>query len=737
MVPKTNKLNDELLEYHQQLVTHAIISADANNSLPDREFYSIASSLLSDAGVIDDVSEAGSFHHYNKHYGTKIDGWGWNELEKTVYGIITEFNEDSEEIKKINKAQLEKIGQRVARLFESVDKPSFLEKLSYDAQARLDEISECIEKTTKFRVVILTNHELSVRVRNTGIGLDKINNKDTTIEVWDLPKIMELELGGVDSAPIEIDFEELFDEGLKALSADFPGVPNKSYLCVLPGEYLSQLYHEFGQRLLQSNVRSFLNFGLGANKGMRMALLTEPEKFFAYNNGITVTATSHKTKTIGKQLYITELENMQIVNGGQTTGAIYFAPKDPGGVKASEGRTLKWSDIDLRKVFVQMKLTIIEDKEEAPEITQKISRYSNTQTTVKADDLISNEPLHLRIEQLSRRIFAQPQDGNPTKWFYERSRGQYNVFLRRQKTPSMKKTFMNEYPKNQMFKKTDLMKYENTWRMNPNDVVKGPTWNTKKLNKELAKEFDADDDQFREAFYHDLIAKAILFKDLDRAVGSWLRQEGETGHKAETITYTVACLRHLILKQNKEINLKKIYHNQSLSDELLTEALKLAIIIRHILMNEDFRGGIANVTTFCKKRECWHQIRELDTSTSINSIRTFQSSESIFDLEIPDEDLLNKQQQKDQGYEDKVLGQAGAYVGSTERILQVSEDQWKALIEYLKDDEGLPYDHKKVNLIRYCVYHHRGTKIPTVKQAKAALEIRDWAMNRDFSFIED
>ena len=153
-------------------------------------------------------------------------------------------------------------------------------------------------------------------------------------------------------------------------------------------------------------------------------------------------------------------------------------------------------------------------------------------------------------------------------------------------------------------------------------------------------------------------------------------------------------------------------------------------------MDENFRGGIANVTTFCKRRECWHQIRELDTTTSINSKRTFQSSESIHNVEIPDEDLINKQQQKDQAYEDKTLGQAGAYVGATKRILQVSQDQWNSLIEYLKDDEGLPFDHKKVNIIRLCVFYHQGKKIPTDKQAKLALEIREWALSRNFTYFE-
>ena len=144
---------------------------------------------------------------------------------------------------------------------------------------RLDEIREHFEDAIKFRIVILTNHQTTSRMKNTGFSIENILDKKTRIEVWDIEKIMSLDIGGTESAPVEIDFVELFGTGIEALQADVnPNV--KSYLCVLPGEYLSRIYDIYGQRILQSNVRSFLNFTGGTNKGMRNTLLLEPEKFF-------------------------------------------------------------------------------------------------------------------------------------------------------------------------------------------------------------------------------------------------------------------------------------------------------------------------------------------------------------------------------------------------------------------------------------------------------------------------
>ena len=707
----------ELIEYHQEILDQSNISAEANGSIPAWEFYSFATSLLADEGFIDDISEEGSFHHYNPNYGTKLDGWGWNDLEKRLYGIAVQYNEDPNDVKTINKSELEKIGKRVAKLFNSIDNENFRKSIGYDDAARLDEIKDQLEDAKDIRIVILTNHQATARVKNSGFSVENIQGNKTRIDIYDIEQIMALDLGGTDSAPVEIDFVELFGSGIRALQADVnPNV--KSYLCVLPGEYLSRLFEIHGQKILQSNVRSFLNFTGGTNKGMRNTLLLEPEKFFSYNNGLTVTASHHEIKNEGGQLYITDLRNMQIVNGGQTTGAIYFSPQDKGGPR-SDGKNYLWKDIDLSKVFVQMKLTIIEDEDQSPIMTQNISRYSNTQTKVNEDDLISNEPLHLRIEQLSRAIRVRTDDSViPTKWFYERSRGQYNVFLRRQRTDAKKRAFQQENPKKQLFKKTDMMKYENTWRMNPYSVVKGPTFNSKSLNPLLKKQWEHNDNDFREPFFYDLIAKAILFKDLDKVVGKWLRKNDLTGHKAETITYTLAYLRRLLTSNNQDINLKRIYDNQSVSDELLSEMLKLAIHVRETLMDEDFREGVANVTSFAKQKKCWLKMKDMP-----------------YELSIPSINLLNRDEIDDEKYEKKQTSRASEQIDVFSQVFDINQNEWVELSHYLQNEENLPFEHKNVQIIQKCIQMHQTGRAITQRQAEAALRIQEDAIKKDFNYV--
>ena len=90
---------------------------------------------------------------------------------------------------------------------------------------------------------------------------------------------------------------------------------------------------------------------------------------------------------------------MQIVNGGQTTASIFNAKND------------RKSSIDLSKVYVQMKLSVIQSAEMMDEIVPRISTFANTQNKVQIADFSANDPFHRRIEELSRTIWAPAQGG--------------------------------------------------------------------------------------------------------------------------------------------------------------------------------------------------------------------------------------------------------------------------------------------------------------------------------------
>ena len=93
-------------------------------------------------------------------------------------------------------------------------------------------------------------------------------------------------------------------------------------------------------------------------------------------------------------------------------------------------------------------------------------------------------------------------------------------------------------------------------------------------------------------------------------------------------------MRSLLRSNSQDLNLKRIYNNQSVSEELLSIILKLAIHVRETLMDEDFREGVANVTSFAKQKKCWDKIKDIS-----------------YDLSIPSIDSLNNQEIEDNEFE--------------------------------------------------------------------------------------
>ena len=288
---------------------------------------------------------------------------------------------------------------------------------------------------------------------------------------------------------------------------------------------------------------------------------------------------------------IKSLKNLQIVNGGQTTAAIYFAPREKGGVKTANGE-IPYRSIDLSKVSVQMKLTIFEEseQEQIDLYRSKISQYANKQNSLQESDFVSNHPIHLNIERLSRQVLM-PADasGLASKWFYERTRGQYSTRLRAL-SGSAKARFQIEFPKPQLFTKTDMAKYENTWRMNPHTVKRGAQANLKALGPTLVSEFEKKPESFGGGFFKDLVSKAILFRVTDKAVlkADWYREE--SGLKAEAVTFGIALTRKKLQEQNKDINLERIFNQQGLSDTLCAVLVESArIVAKHKQSNFSWR----------------------------------------------------------------------------------------------------------------------------------------------------
>jgi hypothetical protein len=182
------------------------------------------------------------------------------------------------------------------------------------------------------------------------LELDQITapGLDLRYSIWDLEKLSRLRVG--ERELIELDFENDYGGPISCLqTADATG-EYRTFLAYLPARLLARIYGEHGQRLLERNVRAFLQARGKVNRGLQTTLKSEPHRFLAYNNGLCCTAADIRVKT-GRDghAWLQWARDFQIVNGGQTTASLFH--------------TKRKDKAQLKDIFVQMKLSVIDSAE--------------------------------------------------------------------------------------------------------------------------------------------------------------------------------------------------------------------------------------------------------------------------------------------------------------------------------------------------------------------------------------
>lgn len=554
--------------------------------------------------------------------------------------------------------------------------------------------------TYEFAISVFRNKDTIKNVRICALtnGLVKpislknitISGAEVSFSLWDIDRLYRCVTSGKMRETIEIDFEEKFQTTIPCIE-NSTSDKYSVYLAIINGELLAALYNEFRDRLLEKNVRSFLQVKGGVNKGIRDTLRDEPDMFLAYNNGISVTAESVEiVRDQNGKPSIKRIRDMQIVNGGQTTASIFNAKYD------------KKLGVDLSKVFVQMKLSVIESAENMDVIVPRISTFANTQNKIQVADFSANDPFHRRVEELSRTIWAPAQGGlKPQNWFYERARGQYADMLTRESTPKRKKEYKETHP---LFTKTDLAKYENTWDQLPYQVSEGAQKNFNKFMLRLKerKNFVPD-----ENYYHNLIAKAILFRKTEKLV----QQQQYGGYRANIVTYTLAYLSH---KSAQRIDLERIWKEQSLTPALEAEIIAVSKFVQQLIVNPP--GG-ANVGEWCKKEKCWQVIRDHEHTISGELQKELVSVSRPITSAAPSTGSINSLTEDEQA----LIDQAAAIPAAT----------WFALSRWAKETKNfLPWQRSLLFSVGSLV--GRGQK-PSIKQATHAMKAYKAAFEKGFS----
>ncbi|MEN7551867.1 AIPR family protein [Rapidithrix thailandica] len=608
--------NRELIKFYTEIqedVKTSLLSAE-EGATPEQIFTDYALSLLSDVGETENYRVCYDEKISKRGVEHKINAYALYENYETLDLFVTIYRPD-ESIQSVSKAEAEKAIDRLAKFFRNAIYKDYVNKLEesseiFDLAQTLANVPEIREFLTRVNVFLVTNGEVKTDLKLS----DKVAGYPVFYRAIDINYLFNL--SEKSRIPIEIDF--------KSNNVTVPCIDNRienkdyqSHLAIMPGSVLADIYEQYGPRLLEQNVRSFLQFTGKINKGIRKTILNEQHMFMAFNNGIAATAEEVEIITLpnnqGKA--IGYVKDFQIVNGGQTTASIYH--------------TWKKDKADISQIFVPVKLTIVNNRQNFGEIVGRIAEYANTQNRVSASDLSSNRENHVILEKFSRTIWAPPQTGgsHQTRWFFERSRGQYkNEKIRFGITPSRRKQFDKQNPRSQMFTKELLAKYVNSYRevYNGKKLVIGPHFVVRGSQKNYAQflsyNFDSKPDNI---WFEDAIALAILFKTAEKIYG--VRPNSIGDMRYITVPYSIAWLG---IQLEYSLDLYKIWKNQKLSSHLKDKLYELMVSIEKYI-KENAPGSLYG--EWAKKEDCWNAIKEHEFGInldSLNEVRTNKSSVS-------------------------------------------------------------------------------------------------------------
>ena len=665
--------------YANDLVQAVVASAEAESLSTHDVFAEQVIGDLEAAGIVDE-----GFVAYYKAHGVEISGYGHSEGINSLDLFLVSFR-GHPLLQKVGKTEVSAQARRVVNYLAKVDRG--LKKDIDDSSDAYDmalAVEHLLKSVASVRVFLITNDISTVR-RHRGEDFEDL---PVTFEVWDLHRLHRMATSGALHEPIAVDF----DPPLPCLTTPQTDDDYSVFLSIVPGEVLGRVFAEYGSRLLELNVRSFLQLRGAVNRGIRETLLTSPERFLAYNNGISATASKVDLVRLpsGEQA-IRRIHDLQIVNGGQTTASIHNS------YAKREG--------DLDNVLVQMKLTQVNPRL-LEEIVPEISRYSNTQNKVTIVDFSSNHPFHVELEKISRSLWAPAIEGSgqETKWFYERARGQYADALNKERTPARQKQFKVIYPLKQKFAKTDVAKWENSWSQYPHLVSRGAEKNFRAFMDGINRTKSAPPTSDR-AYVERLLAKGVLCKETERIV----TQQQYGGYRANIVAYTIAKVSH---DTAMRLDLDRIWREQSVTDALTEALAEVSRLAHKVIISPP--PGTTHVGEWTKKDACWVRVQGTDWDVPK-------------DLQ---KELIPLGKVALQRREEQLASQSEEEIRQIAAAANITSEVWFGVSHWAKETKNLlPWQRALAfSLGRIAARHGE----PSPKQAKRGLEILEEAHTLGF-----
>lgn len=284
----------------------------------------------------------------------------------------------------------------------------------------------------EYRQAVHSNYTVKRYLFHLGICTENIIQTYSNIEYYSFDDICEKfkEFQSMTSyenpkeCPLDLTFPDSDIKFLK-YQATYNNKPKDTYVVILTGKDLIKLRKKYRYQLFNRNVRYFLGENNNVNKEIIKTAKDNPEIFYCFNNGITITCSQCQTKGKNKLNLIFP----QIINGAQTVNSLYSAyesliKEKQTGRSPKDRQTAEWTVLNhFDKIKILCRI-VTSTKGDQTDFANNLTRYTNSQNDVKVFDFCANRPEQRELQ----KKFAK------YGYFYERKRGERD-YLKKSKLP--------------------------------------------------------------------------------------------------------------------------------------------------------------------------------------------------------------------------------------------------------------------------------------------------------------
>lgn len=241
------------------------------------------------------------------------------------------------------------------------------------------------EFDTKFDIVLIHtgNQLLSVHgqrvmddlVNELNDAGDGFNDDVVTFHQLNQTRVHSSLANGIDGEPIDLEI------GLSQWGKIEE--PYSAFFGMISGGEIANWYKEKGKRLFSRNIRQMLGT-TDVNEEIRNTIEQCPERFWYFNNGITLIADTIKKSMVGgnsRDIGSFKATNISIVNGAQTVSTL--------------GEYLKKDISKLEKIKVPIKLISLENTDE--NFGENVTKTNNRQNRIENRDFVSLDEQQTRL----------------------------------------------------------------------------------------------------------------------------------------------------------------------------------------------------------------------------------------------------------------------------------------------------------------------------------------------------